>query len=85
MKMADGVCLRHFVHDEGLSASNMGRLIGTTTTLRLRSVQGYSFLTSRSFTNAYTYDAASNRTGFTDPESGSTAYSYEKFPSGLQV
>jgi len=48
---------------------NMGRLIGTTTS--------YSFLTSRSFTNAYTYDAASNRTGFTDPENGSTAYSYD--------
>jgi RHS repeat-associated protein len=48
---------------------NMGRLIGTTTS--------YSFLTSRNFTNAYTYDAASNRTGFTDPESGATAYSYD--------
>ncbi len=48
---------------------NMGRLIGTTTS--------YSFLTSRSFSNAYTYDAASNRTGFTDPESGSTSYSYD--------
>ena len=48
---------------------NMGRLIGTTTS--------YSFLTSRSFTNAYTYDAVSNRTGFTDPESGSTTYSYD--------
>ena len=47
----------------------MGRLIGTTTS--------YSFLASRNFTNAYTYDAASNRTGFTDPESGSTAYSYD--------
>ncbi len=35
---------------------NMGRLIGTTTTLRLRSVQGYRFLTSGNFTNAYTYD-----------------------------
>jgi YD repeat-containing protein len=46
---------------------NMGRLIGTTTS--------YSFLTSRNFANAYTYDAASNRTGFTDPESGSTTYS----------
>ena len=33
---------------------NMGRLIGTTTS--------YSFLTSRSFSNAYTYDAALNRT-----------------------
>jgi RHS repeat-associated protein len=48
---------------------NMGRLIGTTTS--------YSFLTSRNFANAYTYDAASNRTGFTDPESGSTAYTYD--------
>jgi RHS repeat-associated protein len=48
---------------------NMGRLIGTTTS--------YSFLTSRSFSNAYTYDAASNRTGFTDPENGSTTYSYD--------
>src|SRR5579864_6038014 len=47
----------------------MGRLIGTTTS--------YSFLTSRSFTNAYTYDAASNRAGFTDPESDSTTYSYD--------
>jgi YD repeat-containing protein len=43
---------------------NMGRLIGTTTS--------YGFLTGRNFTNAYTYDAASNRTGFTDPEGGST-------------
>jgi RHS repeat-associated protein len=48
---------------------NMGRLIGTTTS--------YGFLTGRSFTNAYTYDAASNRTGFTDPENGSTAYTYD--------
>jgi YD repeat-containing protein len=47
----------------------MGRLIGTTTS--------YSFLTSRNFTYAYTYDAASNRTGFTDPEGGSTAYTYD--------
>jgi YD repeat-containing protein len=61
----------------------MGWLIGTTTTLRLRSVQGYSFLTSRNFTSAYTYDAASNRTGFTDPESGSTAYSYDTLNSGF--
>jgi hypothetical protein len=42
----------------------MGRMIGTMTS--------YSFLTGLSLTNAYTYDAASNRTGFTDPESGST-------------
>jgi RHS repeat-associated protein len=48
---------------------NIGRLMGTTTS--------YSFLTSRNFTNAYTYDAASNRTGFTDPEGGSTTYAYD--------
>jgi RHS repeat-associated protein len=48
---------------------NMGRLTGTTTS--------YSFLTGRNFTTSYTYDKASNRTGFTDPESGSTAYVYD--------
>ncbi len=48
---------------------NMGRLTGTTTS--------YSFLTGRNFTTAYTYDAASNRTGFTDPEGGSTTYAYD--------
>jgi RHS repeat-associated protein len=48
---------------------NMGRLIGTTT--------NYNFLPSKTFTNGYTYDAASNRTGFTDPESGSTTYAYD--------
>jgi RHS repeat-associated protein len=47
----------------------IGRLIGTTTS--------YSFLTGRNFTNAYAYDAASNRTGFNDPENGSTAYTYD--------
>jgi RHS repeat-associated protein len=48
---------------------NMGRLTGTTTS--------YSFLTSRNFTTSYSYDAASNRSGFTDPESGSTTYAYD--------
>ena len=48
---------------------NDGRLIGTTTS--------YSFLTSRDFTTSYTYDNGSNRTVFTDPENGSTAYSYD--------
>lgn len=48
---------------------NMGRLTSTNT--------NYSFLAGRTFTNAYTYDAASNRTGFTDPEAGSTAYVYD--------
>ncbi|MGA2482628.1 MAG: RHS repeat-associated core domain-containing protein [Candidatus Acidiferrales bacterium] len=48
---------------------NMGRLTGTTTS--------YAFLTSRTFTTGYGYDVASNRTGFTDPESGSTSYAYD--------
>jgi hypothetical protein len=44
----------------------MGRLIGTTTS--------YSFLGSGSFANAYAYDAASNRTRFTDQENGATTH-----------
>jgi len=48
---------------------NMGRLTQATTT--------YNFLTGRNFTTSYSYDAASNRTGFTDPESGSTSYVYD--------
>ena len=48
---------------------NMGRLT--------QAVAQYSFLTGRNFTTAYTYDKASNRTGFTDPENGSTSYAYD--------
>ena len=48
---------------------NMGRLIGTTT--------NYTFLTGKTFSNSYSYDAASNRAGFTDPETGSTTYAYD--------
>jgi len=48
---------------------NMGRLSSATTS--------YAFLTSRSFTTGYGYDAASNRTSFTDPENGSTIYAYD--------
>lgn len=47
----------------------MGRLTGTTT--------NYAFLTGGNFTTCYGYDAASNRTSFTDPDSGSTAYVYD--------
>jgi RHS repeat-associated protein len=50
------------------SYDNMGRLTGTSTQ--------YSFLTG-TFTNAYTYDAASNRTGFTAPDSSTNSYSYD--------
>ena len=48
---------------------NMGRLTSATSS--------YTFLTARNFTTGYSYDAASNRTGFTDPENGSTAYVYD--------
>src|SRR6266568_2141856 len=48
---------------------NMGRLTQATTQ--------YTFLTGRNFTASYSYDAASNRTGFTDPENGSTSYVYD--------
>src|SRR3989442_3953912 len=47
----------------------MGRLTGTTT--------AYAFLTGRNFAASYGYDAASNRTGFTDPEGGATAFVYD--------
>jgi YD repeat-containing protein len=55
---------------------NMGRLTATTTS--------YTFLTARNFTTGYSYAAASNRTGFTDPESGATAYIYDTL-NGLQT
>ncbi len=48
---------------------NMGRLTQATTS--------YTFLTGRNFTASYSYDAASNRTGFTDPENGATGYVYD--------
>jgi RHS repeat-associated protein len=48
---------------------DMGRLTGTSTQ--------YAFLTSRTFTTSYGYDAASNRTSFTDPENGSSSYVYD--------
>ena len=53
----------HFTFD------NMGRLTGTSTQ--------YAFLTSRTFTTSYSYDAASNRSGFTDPEGGNTSYAFD--------
>ncbi len=53
----------------GFAYDNMGRLIGTTTS--------YSFLPNQTFTNAYTYDAASNRTGFTAPDGSTNSYSYD--------
>ncbi len=52
----------------GFSYDNMGRLTGTSTQ--------YAFLTG-TFTNAYSYDANSNRTGFTAPDGSTNTYSYD--------
>ena len=48
---------------------NMGRLTGTTTT--------YSFLPNTPYTNSYSYDADSNRTGFTAPDGSTNTYTYD--------
>ncbi|MFY9911620.1 MAG: RHS repeat domain-containing protein, partial [Candidatus Sulfotelmatobacter sp.] len=48
---------------------NMGRLIGTSTQ--------YSFLPASTFSNGYTYDAASNRTSLTAPDGSITTYGYD--------
>jgi RHS repeat-associated protein len=53
----------------GFAYDNMGRLIGTTTQ--------YSFLPGTTLTNAYTYDADSNRTGFTAPDGSTNTYTYD--------
>jgi len=53
----------------GFAYDNMGRLIGTTTQ--------YSFLPGQTFTNAYTYDAASNRKSLTAPDGSITTYGYD--------
>lgn len=53
----------------GFSYDNMGRLIGTTTQ--------YSFLPGSTFTNSYTYDAASNRLSLTAPDGNITTYGYD--------
>jgi len=53
----------------GFAYDNMGRLIGTTTQ--------YSFLPNQTFTNSYTYDAASNRKSLTAPDGSITTYGYD--------
>jgi RHS repeat-associated protein len=52
----------------GFAYDNMGRLVGTTTQ--------YTFVTG-TYTNAYTYDANSNRASMTDPQGGVTSYVYD--------
>jgi RHS repeat-associated protein len=53
----------------GFAYDNMGRLISTTTQ--------YTFLPGPTFTNAYTYDAASNRKSLTAPDSSISTYGYD--------
>jgi RHS repeat-associated protein len=53
----------------GFAYDNMGRLIGTSTQ--------YSFLPNQTFTNSYTYDAASNRKSLTAPDGSITTYGYD--------
>jgi RHS repeat-associated protein len=53
----------NFVYD------NMGRLIGTATQ--------YSFLPGITYSNAYGYDAASNRTSFIAPDGSTNTYAYD--------
>jgi RHS repeat-associated protein len=53
----------------GFTYDNMGRLTGTSTQ--------YAFLSGSNFTNSYTYDAASNRAGYTAPDSSTISYVYD--------
>jgi RHS repeat-associated protein len=53
----------------GFAYDNMGRPVGSTTQ--------YAFLPGQTYSNAYTYDAASNRTGFTAPDGSTVAYVYD--------
>ena len=53
----------------GFAYDNMGRLLGTTTQ--------YAFLPGHNYSNTYTYDAASNRTGLTAPDGSTSTYSYD--------
>src|SRR5207248_2011482 len=53
----------------GFTFDNMGRLTGTTT--------AYTAVPSQTFAIGYSYDAASNRTGFTDPQGRTIAYGYD--------
>ncbi|MFY9908363.1 MAG: hypothetical protein WAK56_00900, partial [Candidatus Sulfotelmatobacter sp.] len=52
----------------GFAYDNMGRLIGTSTQ--------YTFV-SGTYTDTYTYDAASNRTSLTAPDGSITTYGYD--------
>ena len=53
----------------GFAYDNMGRLIGTSAQ--------YSFLSGHTYTNAYTYDANSNRKTLTAPDGSRNTYNYD--------
>jgi RHS repeat-associated protein len=53
----------------GFAYDNMGRLVGTSTS--------YAFLSGPTYSNSYTYDAASNRTSLTAPDGSITTYGYD--------
>jgi RHS repeat-associated protein len=53
----------------GFAYDNMGRLISTTT--------NYTSLFGTTYTNGYTYDAASNRTALTAPDGSTSTYHYD--------
>src|SRR5580698_7634867 len=53
----------------GFAYDNMGRLVGASAS--------YAFLSGPTFTNSYTYDAASNRTSLTAPDGSITTYGYD--------
>jgi RHS repeat-associated protein len=53
----------------GSTYDNMNRLTQTST--------AYSFISGKTFTVGYGYDAASNRTSMTDPQNAATAYVYD--------
>ena len=53
----------------GFSYDNMGRLTGTSTS--------YAFLSGQTFSNSYSYDAASHRVGTTLADASTNAYQYD--------
>ncbi|HEV3481173.1 MAG TPA: RHS repeat-associated core domain-containing protein [Candidatus Acidoferrales bacterium] len=53
----------------GFTYDNMNRLTQTSA--------AYSFISGKTFTVGYGYDAASNRTSMTDPQNAATAYVYD--------
>jgi RHS repeat-associated protein len=53
----------------GAAYDNMGRRVGTTTS--------YAFMPGQTYTDSYTYDAASRRTAYTSPDGSTSTYAYD--------